>query len=131
MIQAIKSGRPYRRESLNIQWFTKFIRSKSGCGLQFTNEDGAHYWPDPEDILADDWEIQEPKVTITRAQFWAAAPHFVATDHTSVWKADVMNGMMEELARNLGLECPHNHIRSGDPGNILPKCVECGQRLVK
>jgi hypothetical protein len=61
-----------------------------------------------EDILADDWEIQEPTVTITRAQFWTAAKDCLSA---SGWVSNGPDGPRfpisvapDELAKKLGLE---------------------------
>lgn len=64
LIDAVKSGRPFRRHHwiegtwsiLDEDGDLKFVGSL--CGVS----------PQKEDILADDWEIQEPTVTITWSQ---------------------------------------------------------------
>lgn len=77
LIDALKSGRPFRRRERSW-WVSKHTRTEAiSClkcnGEWFTEE---RYFADVEvgkaDILADDWEIQEPTVTITRTQFWEA-----------------------------------------------------------
>jgi hypothetical protein len=62
IIEAIKSGRPFRRnnEDGNL-WLTPLDPVKDGC-FQFLLAD----------ILADDWEVESASVTITREQFNAA-----------------------------------------------------------
>lgn len=55
-----------------------------------------------DDLLADDWEIQEPTVTITRAQFWEAVQTVLLEsggDRPYDWTM-----RMGDLARRLGLE---------------------------
>lgn len=60
LIEAIKSGKPFRRKgSADAQWFTPFEYSVCGNFMY-------------RDILADDYEIDEPKVTVTRGQVEAA-----------------------------------------------------------
>ena len=66
LIEAIKSGRPFRR--CEGHWHsdgTSWVRTRALGGPAIDGK-----WL--EDILADDWEIQEPKVEITRAQLKAA-----------------------------------------------------------
>ncbi len=88
LIEAIKSGRPFRRE-----------------------EDGAEYgWNYPsqaysystDDILADDWEIKEPTVTITRTQFLETFGQMYCHRPWSKYQVDSDFGIV--LARKLGLE---------------------------
>ena len=54
------------------------------------------------DLEADDWEIQEPTVTITLAQFWEAVN---ASSSSRLGQEVFLNWQgIEELARRLGLE---------------------------
>lgn len=69
LIDAIKSGRPFRRKGY-MRWAAKW----DGCYSEILR-----YEPSEqrvtftvEDILADDWEIREPQVTITKSQFMVA-----------------------------------------------------------
>ncbi len=65
---------------------------------QHIDDRGVRFGPD--DILADDWEIQEPTVTISRSQFWEAWTE--ARDEGSTgW---TMTCYAQQLARKLGLE---------------------------
>jgi hypothetical protein len=55
-----------------------------------------------EDVLADDWEVQEPKVTITRSQFWDAVAEVLKEElFCPIYppRPDI-----QVLARKLGLE---------------------------
>lgn len=61
LIEATMTGRPFRRKGSDI-----FIVFDWKCASQRASFTRA-------DLLADDWEIQEKEVTITRTQFWAAA----------------------------------------------------------
>lgn len=108
LIDAIKSGRPFRRNNL-MSWV--FVKD----GLLFYNRasDGA-LCEQPltvECLTSDDWEIQEPTVTITRTQFWGAfgatlkwwqvesRPKFTMFDQTLQFPGR----FGEEMARKLGL----------------------------
>lgn len=83
LIEAIKSGKPFRRPGRD--WTPRLFS--------------------PADVLADDWEIQEPTVTITRAQLNQAV--------LATWEDDAVDwdqheesyhSLAEVLARKLGLE---------------------------
>lgn len=71
IIEAIKSGRPFRRPlqtnyTLMDQWEWYSFRQ--------------------EDLLADDWEVEEPKITVTLSEKdlnWLL-PEYVRTDRQSV-----------------------------------------------
>ncbi len=54
-----------------------------------------------DDLLADDWEIQEPTVAITRAQFWEAFDD--ALLKATAVTMDVKD-LHSEIARKLGLD---------------------------
>jgi hypothetical protein len=86
LIDAVKSGRPFRRTSWggtedDPRWIT--IDSgrityewppepdKGDCTWFDLNGPDCLAW-NHVDILADDWEIQEPEVRITRTQFFQA-----------------------------------------------------------
>lgn len=98
IIEAIKSGRPYRRKlwaKATCQpptlWCVKTIDM---CGqLQLVKDDMESFAPQWDDLLADDWEIQEPTVTITKAQFYSAV------DDAGLCAREVRT-----LARSFGLE---------------------------
>ena len=65
--EAIESGRPFRRPSFPANlWY-----SYANCSAM-SRSDGEVYHPDCADICADDWEVQEPTVTITRTQLASA-----------------------------------------------------------
>jgi hypothetical protein len=65
LIEAIKSGRPFRRHP-DMSW----IYVKGGVLYYNRASDGAicEQSLTVDSLLADDWEIQEPTVTITRTQ---------------------------------------------------------------
>jgi hypothetical protein len=78
--EAIKSGRPFQRRvhvglsncgpyASGTEWLRSFQLG------EFENFDIA-----VDDILADDWEIQEPTVTITRTQLRAALERIYLSD---------------------------------------------------
>lgn len=87
LIDAIKSGRPYRRPGWSM-WRLSLHKMNRV----------ENYGERLEDLLADDWEIEEPTVTITWSQFWKA----VETTERLFWP----DPAAKELARHLGLEAP-------------------------
>lgn len=66
LIEAVKSGRPFRRSGRSEKWIVRdddlltWDNGERFVGSQVS-------W-----LLADDWEIQEPEVRVTRTQFWEA-----------------------------------------------------------
>lgn len=63
IIEAIKSGRPFRRQQFT-NWYTGI-----GMGDLLALDRDYRYPLCEADLLADDWEIQERKVEITARQF--------------------------------------------------------------
>ena len=99
IIEAIKSGRNFRRASFpNQRWFSYKGESKI-MGFDFEENRRDFYQPDKLDIIADDWEIEEKKVEITRQTLKDA---FEDAD----WDAQVPNRMsfLDGVAKRLGLE---------------------------
>ncbi len=80
IIDAIKSGRRFKRKSQPNQGYLY----QAGAGVTFYEDD----------ILADDWEVEQTPVTITREQFDKAF-HDV-----SVYYAPILRDV---LAKELGL----------------------------
>lgn len=69
LIEAIKSGRPFRPKGRNWAW----VFVKDGLlKYQLASGDFVEQPLVVDQIIADDWEIQEPAVTITRTQYWDA-----------------------------------------------------------
>lgn len=63
IIQAVKSGKKIKRSGWN-EWYsvttaTRFFRNKNGEEIL-------------EDILADDWEVHEPTIVVTKSKVMAA-----------------------------------------------------------
>jgi len=86
LIDAIKSGKPYRRKSICNAWYNVPALSHSIA-----------------DILADDWEIEESTVQVTCSQFWEAANLSFKKWHQPIIDSHV--GLeLTLLARKLGLE---------------------------
>ena len=80
LITAIKSGRPFKRKGQE-GWF------KKGTKTSGTFEDNCGYpcLLSVESVLADDWEIEEPKVEITESVLERAADNVMCrwmTDNT-------------------------------------------------
>lgn len=121
LIEAIKSGRPFRRKSWPKGWrceYTTAFDSKSLPDFWILHDDGefpSHLFAGTgkrETLLADDWEIQEPTVTITRTQFWEAARPWVSvlgilpyTEFGGRKLVDIERVPdLQQLAKRLGLE---------------------------
>lgn len=107
IIDAIKSGRPFRRKSWVTFWVVNCgtVNDDPFQGIAFWDEKGQRVAVTRNDLLADDWEIQEKTVTITRAQLfaameqvhWSFVQHFVRKTYMpAVW-------CEQDLARKLGL----------------------------
>ena len=62
IIEATKSGKRFRRKISNSEWITQ------PSMIMLVNGRYMRYFLGPEDILAEDWEIEEPPVSITRAK---------------------------------------------------------------
>lgn len=84
IIEAIKSGRPFKRKNSKSWFFTNGIYSYSN-----------------DDIVADDWEVESPSVTIKRQQFyeaWAMASKIMGEKRNPDCPE-----MVELVAKELGL----------------------------
>jgi hypothetical protein len=78
IIEAVKSGRPIRRKGVWKDWISVIDQKHSNGGYFFAwHGDPNGYLCTDQDILADDWEIQEEKVTITRGEFEKAVDECV------------------------------------------------------
>lgn len=103
LLEAIRSGRPIRRKGWG-HWY-----KRRGCEHNdiYYRDDGSFDVAlnvSPKIVIAEDWEIQEPTVTITRSQFWEAFES-VAED----WEGQhftISKNLALILARKLGLEAP-------------------------
>lgn len=84
VIEAIKSGKRFRRKSWNIDdWVSQ---DRDDLPLRLNRGD----------VKADDWEIEERPVTITLSQFFEAWQKATAKSHELVYLGDI-------LASELGL----------------------------
>lgn len=111
LIEAVKSGRPYRRIA---------HRECAGWKYPLVNETKPECRPVEsiysycrDDILADDWEILPASVTITSTQFWEAVEQVNVTVRDTIGYKEVnlreylmwpitKDGPLMELARKLG-----------------------------
>lgn len=95
IIEAVKSGKRFRRKSVPYVWHSE---DKFYClpGLQATGLWSTEHTLSKEDLTADDWEIEEKKVEITKSQLTDA--YFRSTK-----KNDGLFSIVY-LARELGLE---------------------------
>ncbi len=64
LLEAVKSGKKFRRGG----W--SWIHPKSNGALLY--QDAFPITPTLDWFTAEDWEIEEPSITITRAQFYEA-----------------------------------------------------------
>jgi hypothetical protein len=65
LAEAIQSGKRFRRPG-NPNWHMKYDKLN-----RFPPPGNTAHWH-YDDILADDWEIEEKSVTVTRRQLWNA-----------------------------------------------------------
>lgn len=115
LTEALKTGRPIRRRTRAF-WhrYSDFM----GDMTDYICDPTADQWMDPnyfidtirpdrEDLLADDWEVKDIPVEVTRAQFWEAykaeLQAFYAQRHAlnEVPRAgDIVSGMAKRLGFN-------------------------------
>ncbi len=92
LIDAIKSGKRFRR--VNAADWLHYTH-----GLQWPDHGGCRA-PNSIEMLADDWEIEEPTVTINRAQFDQAFNKAVQRCHGGneiVWRLNPREVLWQEL----------------------------------
>lgn len=109
LIDAVKSGRKFRRKDSDDIWVQHF----QGRLSQYSSFHQAHIgWsPNTEDILADDYELCEKTITITRSQFWDAVNTIEVSIRDTQFRRvkwldsnPVIRGQLEHFAKCLGLE---------------------------
>jgi hypothetical protein len=101
LIDAIKSGRPWREKGGQGTTWWKF--DDRIMVIPHPEVDQVHTGPQYRSIswaLEQDYEIQEPTVKITRAQFWGAVYSAQGTSEIS----ESCRAIYEMVARRLGLE---------------------------
>jgi hypothetical protein len=105
IIEAIKSGRRFRRPCF-VKGLWYYYTDSS---YQMYRSDNRTYQPDKEDILADDWIIESPAVTITKEQFYEACEQVMESYAKNMGVAMINAGprfrmSINELAERLGLK---------------------------
>lgn len=101
LIEAIKSGRPFSRAGRKFLPGTGHMDARANLSYA--------------EIVASDWEVEEPQVSITRTQFWDAASRCI----------DGNGRELARLANMLGLGCDHDY----RPVNrTYDECTKCGER---
>lgn len=74
IIEAFKSGKPFKRksvsDSLSIATANYFQPLEGDLNDEYFK--GVFYNFSVADILADDWEVLDKQITITRYEFWQA-----------------------------------------------------------
>lgn len=101
LVEALKTDRPIRRKSWNKQmgwWDPKHLLDVWGRG-------DLRPWS-RQDILADDWEVQDIPVSITREKFWDACSAALteARSDRQVGTMYTIGAVIVLLAKKLGLE---------------------------
>lgn len=100
LIEAIKSGRKFRCKSSTGDFGKFWWRASAERG--FEAQDSPLGRVDRSltvsEVVADDWEVEEAAVTITREQFWDAVERTSLECGNKAKEFD-----LEALARNLGL----------------------------
>jgi hypothetical protein len=102
LIDAVKSGRPWKEKGGTHLWLRLVKSAYLGLAMDLTEKE---------------WEIQEPEVKITRAQFWEAASVIfgragvrfdagLCSNLGNTPAAPWVGPSVVELARRLGLEEP-------------------------
>jgi hypothetical protein len=92
IIEAIKSGKRFRRKNQQT-YYNKFGHWDAPIGWIFS----------ADDVLADDWEVEEKKVEITKAQLSAAWNRLVDRFEHSGYNLSLFPTSYE-LAKELGLD---------------------------
>lgn len=116
ILDAIKSGRSFRRQA-STKWLSKnSLTMLMHCPvpemfeMQQTAISAKRMGTKTvidlslEDFLADDWEIQEPTVTITRTMFWDAVAAIMKESGKTSLFALPIGSELTELAYRLGLD---------------------------
>lgn len=113
LIEALKSGRPFRRLSKNC---IPRNDPKPGCPNYiegwFTATSIPYLILLVEDILADDWEVKEVTVNITVQKFWEAYAEavkaeglpYLSSPGYPLYFHESVSRVINKLVRNLGLE---------------------------
>ncbi len=97
IIDAIKSGKKFRRQG-DPHWMQIY----EGRPRIIAPEGPQYVDFSVDSVMADDWEVLEPTVTITRTQFWIAVNGASSSQLGQEMRLDYP--VFERLARKLGLE---------------------------
>jgi hypothetical protein len=96
IIEAIKSGKRFRRKSeATYRGFAKPYDCRNESALLRSDDEDIALTI--ADLIADDWEVEEKKVEITRTQLTQAVD-------TVLSKYPLSYGLREHLAEELGLD---------------------------
>jgi hypothetical protein len=93
IIEAIASGKPFKRPH-----YANYLSAEGGA----IRSGGAAYALPVKDIVAIDWEVQEPKVTITRTQFFSKAAEAATFLRCGKKKKFTEKDIIDMLAHVLG-----------------------------
>lgn len=105
IIEALKSRKPFRRKSISDSLTTASASYCQPLEGDLNNDyfKGVFYHFSVADILADDWEILEPIVSISRKEFWDAVD--LARSRALPDEDDErLDILAYRVAKNLGLE---------------------------
>lgn len=98
IIEAIKSGKRFKRKNDPIG-FSKFSDFFMSCGPM-----NGHFAFRESDLLADDWEIEEKKVEVTRDKFLAIVNRLHSNAADGSFAFSVSDYALKILLKELGLE---------------------------
>ncbi len=90
LLEAVKTGRPMKRP-----------RDKCWRGPFLAGDGYTEIRMELCDLTADDWEINDSPVSITRRQFWGAYAESVKETGSCYWTPD--GDTMQLMAKKLGL----------------------------
>ncbi len=104
IVDALKSGMPWKRKGGHWSWRDPIVRTPGYNGVHL----------ELSDLLADDWEIKKPSITITRDEFLEAVRSIDVTirDHVSYKQISLEEyltwpitggGPLRDLLNRLGL----------------------------
>ncbi len=95
LIEAMKSGFRFKRRAWSHWSWVGPLRTNDGATLYFQDEAGK-FCIQPESVMADDYEIDEPSITITRTQFDAICRRIGNSGHF------INSPLADDLRRLLG-----------------------------
>lgn len=99
--EAIKSGKKFRRPRMKGTAFDGWYVNEPGAVSHGFGSYGGSF--SYQDLLADDWEIEEKKVEITRDKLMATISKLMADSLECSYTFSISSHAIEKLAKELGL----------------------------